>query len=446
MTSLLRTLLLRSTACSVQSAQCCTRPAWRTLASRLYPPLSQWGMFPAVEAEFEKTEKDHLEAELEDEVGPSHSDVYVKDKIVSTNQFELGGMLWKSVGPGLFHLLPLAVRALQRLEQEIDTEMEALGAQKISLSLLSPAAPWQASGRWSEFGDELFRLQDRKRAKLCLSPTHEEAVTTLVASRGHLSPSQLPIRLYQVTTKFRDEQRPRAGPLRAREFMMKDLYTFDVSSNSAAESYAAILASYTRIFHRLDLPVVVAEAAVGAMGGEVSHEFLLPSSLGEDELLSCEECGRAANMEAVQSPQNGMDMCSKCGGPMRTKRAVELGHAFRLGERYSAALGALSTKPGHSPSPLHMCCFGLGLTRILAAAVETLSENGSLVWPRVIAPFQVVVVGPKAGSREEAALGQGRAEIGRASKEDASNHEYLRIKMIISLWDQYTKECLNFLE
>ncbi|KAF2833222.1 prolyl-tRNA synthetase [Ophiobolus disseminans] len=199
---------------------------------------------------------------------------------------------------GVFHLLPLGLRVQSKLEALIDTYMHSIGASKASLSSITTEALWRQSGRYSA-NSELLRITDRRESGFLLSPTHEEEITALVASMVH-SYKDLPLRLYQVGRKYRDERRPRQGLLRAKEFMMKDLYTFDSSSSAALETYESVRAAYTAIFNDLKLPYLVADADSGNMGGKLSHEYHFPSPKGEDNVWSCSSCSYVANEELAE--------------------------------------------------------------------------------------------------------------------------------------------------
>lgn len=340
--------------------------------------------------------------------------------------------LIQPAAPGCYHLLPRAVQAVEKLVSLIDQEMASINGHKISMPCLTSAEAWRASGRWNLMGSELFRLRDRTGADLCLGPTHEEAVTRLLAAQGVASYRQLPLRLYQVTQKFRDEPRPCHGLLRGREFLMKDLYTFDVSERTARQTYGEVFASYRRIFARLGLPITTVEASTGAIGGKASHEFHLMADVGEDQLLSCCRCGFSINvemMEAFSVPADtvvshidgsadkvGTDVthtiggtgsymcrCPKCSGRMVASKGIEVGHTFYLGTRYSEVFGAKFCDDDNKNVTMEMGCYGLGITRILAAAVEVLSTADSVRWPGPVAPYQVCILTPKWGSKEEVA-------------------------------------------
>ncbi|KAI0430421.1 class II aaRS and biotin synthetase [Xylaria sp. FL1042] len=215
---------------------------------------------------------------------------------------------------GIFHTLPLGQRVQNKLEGLIDKYMSQLGASKVSLSSISSQALWQKTNRLEGYGQELFRFADRRDVPYILAPTHEEEITTLVAKRVK-SYKYLPLRLYQIGRKYRDEIRPRHGVLRSREFVMKDLYTFDHSLQSALKTYEEARAAYNRLFDELKLPYLVAEASSGGIGGDLSHEYHLPSPIGEDNVISCTDCDYVANEElATTRPLPSEDNNVKSAG------------------------------------------------------------------------------------------------------------------------------------
>ena len=207
----------------------------------------------------------------------------------------------RRVGPGIYSWLPLGLRMLRNIEAVVRQEMDAIGAQEIQFPALLPREPYQATGRWTEYGANLFRLRDRKGADYLLGPTHEELFTLTV--KGEFSSyKDYPVILYQVQTKYRDEERPRAGILRGREFLMKDSYSFDLSDEGLAKSYQLHRDAYIKIFDRLGLRYVIVSAVSGAMGGSASEEFLADAETGEDTYVRSTESGYAANVEAVTTP------------------------------------------------------------------------------------------------------------------------------------------------
>ncbi|XP_011762634.2 probable proline--tRNA ligase, mitochondrial isoform X3 [Macaca nemestrina] len=302
--------------------------------------------------------------------------------------------------PGCYHLLPYTVRAMEKLVRVIDQEMQAIGGQKVNMPTLSPAELWQATNRWDLMGKELLRLRDRHGKEYCLGPTHEEAITALIAAQKKLSYKQLPFLLYQVTRKFRDEPRPRFGLLRGREFYMKDMYTFDSSPEAAQQTYNLVCDAYCSLFNRLGLRFVKVQADVGSIGGTMSHEFQLPVDVGEDRLAICPHCSFSANLETLDLSQMN---CPACQGPLTETKGIEVGHTFYLGTKYSSIFNAQFTNIYGKPSLAEMGCYGLGVTRILAAAIEVLSTEDCVRWPSLLAPYQACLIPPKKGSKEEAA-------------------------------------------
>ncbi|MFC9835000.1 proline--tRNA ligase [Rhodococcus sp. NPDC127530] len=206
----------------------------------------------------------------------------------------------RRIAPGVYSWLPLGLRVLREVERVVREEMNGIGAQEISLPALLPREPYEASNRWTEYGDGLFRLKDRKGGDYLLGPTHEE-LFALTVKGEYNSYKDFPVTLYQVQTKYRDEERPRAGILRGREFVMKDSYSFDLTDEGLTESYRAHRDAYERIFSRLGVKYVIVSATSGAMGGSASEEFLAESEIGEDTYVRCLESGYAANVEAVKT-------------------------------------------------------------------------------------------------------------------------------------------------
>ncbi|CAN9500894.1 unnamed protein product [Ophioblennius macclurei] len=303
--------------------------------------------------------------------------------------------------PGCYYYLPATVRSMEKLVRVIDQEMQSIGGQKIDMPSLCSADLWKTSERWDLMGKELFRLKDRHAADYCLGPTHEEVVTTLVAHQATLSYKQLPLLLYQITRKFRDEPKPKFGLLRGREFYMKDMYSFDVSEEAARQTYESVCQAYTRLFARLGLGCVQVQADTGNIGGKLSHEFQLPADIGEDRLLVCGSCSFSANVETLPSDSSSCPRCKS--GTLVESKGIEVGHTFYLGKKYSHIFKASFSNAQNKPSIAEMGCFGLGVTRILAAAVEVMSTEERIRWPGLIAPYQVCVLPPKKGSKADEA-------------------------------------------
>jgi len=289
--------------------------------------------------------------------------------------------------------MPLGLRVLNKLIRIVDNEMSKIGAQKLLLPNLTNASLWEKTNRLQDIQAELFTVQDRHKNLFILSPTYEEAITDLVASVGIISPKRLPLLLYQISNKWRDEMKPRLGLFRGREFIMKDLYSFDSSLDDAKNTYEAVREAYENIFRHIGIEYTIAVGDTGMMGGTLSHEYHYLSDIGEDTVLSCRSCGFHIN-----STMHETNVCTTCNGDMLQHKAVEIGHTFLLGTRYSEPLNARFADQNDS-KPMMMGCFGLGLTRLIATAVETLSNEEELRWPKHIAPYTVCILPPKIKSQ-----------------------------------------------
>ncbi|XP_072295245.1 probable proline--tRNA ligase, mitochondrial [Eucyclogobius newberryi] len=352
-----------------------TRPRALPLVSRLYQPSNLRDVGPDSRLQGEQTCK-------------------------SQRLMQQAGLIHPS-NPGCYYYLPSTVRSMEKLVRVIDQEMQAVGGQKLDMPSLCSADLWRTSDRWELMGKELFRLKDRHGADFCLGPTHEEAVTTLVAHQSTVSHRQLPLLLYQITRKFRDEPKPKFGLLRGREFYMKDMYSFDVSEEAARRTYEAVCNAYAALFARLGLPCVRVQAEAGNIGGTLSHEFQLPAEIGEDKLLVCGSCAFSANVETLSTDQTD---CPKCKtGKLAQSKGIEVGHTFYLGKKYSNMFNAAFSNTQNKPAIAEMGCYGLGVTRILAAAIEVLSTDDEIRWPGLLAPYQVCVLPPKKGSKADGA-------------------------------------------
>ncbi|MBF6348852.1 MULTISPECIES: proline--tRNA ligase [Nocardia] len=256
----------------------------------------------------------------------------------------------RRVAPGVYSWLPLGLRVLHKVEEVVREEMNAIGAQEISLPALLPRDPYEATNRWTEYGDSLFRLRDRKGADMLLGPTHEE-LFTLTVKGEYNSYKDLPVTLYQIQAKYRDEERPRAGILRGREFIMKDSYSFDLDEAGLKASYNAHREAYQRIFERLGVKYVIVAATSGAMGGSASEEFLADSPVGEDTYVVCRESGYAANVEAVVTaapeplPLEGQPAAVVHDTPDTPTIAalVDWANAAGIGERFGRPVTAADT-------------------------------------------------------------------------------------------------------
>ncbi|MGE5381153.1 MAG: proline--tRNA ligase [Methylocystaceae bacterium] len=438
---------------------------------------------------------------------------------------------------GVYTYLPLASRVLRKIEQIVREEMDNAGGQEVLMPIIQPRELWDDSGRWAVYGDEMFRLKDRHEREFCLGPTHEEVVTDLVKRDAH-SYRDFPLMLYQIQNKYRDEIRPRFGLMRGREFIMKDLYSFDINQEGLDRSYQKMYKAYQKIFERMGLAYRVVEADSGAIGGNASHEFIVLASNGESVIVYCDECQYAANVEKAEAvPQpvssgaksgnlekfptpglktiddlvqatgepasqlvktliyvadgkpvavlirgdrelneiklknllqaNELDMADEervrqtvgagfgslgpvnlpypiyadleirslssfsCGAnedgyhyrqvqpdrdfkveayhdlrnaiagdycphchnaSLLETRGIEVGHIFKLGTKYSEKLGATYLAENGQQYPVIMGCYGIGVSRTMAAAIEQCYDEDGIIWPVAIAPYQVVII------------------------------------------------------
>lgn len=229
------------------------------------------------------------------------------------------------------------------------------------------------------------------------SQTHEESITALLAQISPVTYRSFPLRLYQITQKFRDEMKPRFGLIRAKEFLMKDLYTFDLDQSSAGETYELVNEQYEKLFRRLEVPFEKIAADGNAMGGKISHEYHILTSIGEDQIVRCKKCSRAVNKELCLVSGK---ICNSCE-QLETHQGIEIGHTFILEDKYSKILNASYLSKTGKSVPLQMGCYGIGVTRLIAASIEKMSTDQEIRWPLLLAPFKVCIIPPKAGSKEE---------------------------------------------
>ncbi len=299
--------------------------------------------------------------------------------------------LIRQMGAGMWTWLPAGWRVHQHVVGIVREEMDAIGGQEMLMPVLQPAEPWQKTGRIEI--DELFKLSDRKGSELVLAMTHEEAVT-FHAAQAIRSYRDLPQIVYHFQVKERDEPRPRAGVLRTREFVMKDSYSFDRDQAGMEESYRLHVDAYDRMMDRTGLRWYRVEGDVGMMGGLGAHEYMAPCPAGEDEVVL--GAGYAANVE-VAAVSAGVERVGedyfKDGERLTLEPAIEVGNIFKLGTRYSLALGASYLDEQGTEQPVWMASYGIGPARIVAAAVEQYADEHGISWPRALAPFQVHLVG-----------------------------------------------------
>lgn len=304
-----------------------------------------------------------------------------------SHQYLLQGDFVEQTISGVYRFLPLGLRVHRKIEETIREEMANLGAQEVYLPVLQNKALWRETERWKTIDPPLFKLKDRHQKETALGPTHEEEIVDIVRKRI-ASYKDLPIYLFQIQNKFRNEVRPTAGLLRLREFVMKDLYSFHRDKKDLIRFYKEVKRSYFKIFKRCGLKTICVEANPGTIGGELSHEFMVLSESGEDRIFICKKCGFGANLEKVGKIKN----CPNCQGRLEEKRAIELGHIFYLGIKYSQAMGAKYRDREGKEKLVLMGCYGIGVPRLMAAIVEVHHDEKGIIWPREVAPFNVHLI------------------------------------------------------
>lgn len=327
------------------------------------------------------------------------------EKITSKSQkllLELG--LIKSTGNGTFHLLPILQKSLDKCIKLIEQQLNEINCQKLTLPILTSSLLWKKSGRLNNDLTEFFTLKDHNEKIFILSPTHEESITSLLSLSSPISYKQLPLKLYQIGIKFRDELKPRFGLIRTKEFLMKDLYSFDCNINNAKQTYNEINNVYEKLFNKLELPWIKVNGSTGIMGGDISHEYHIISKIGEDNLLNCLKCNFSSNSELYE---NNLDeilkKCPNCNNnsSIQINKGIEIAHTFLLGDKYSKPLKATFLKSNNQIDNLIMGCYGIGITRLLSGSIEILSTENEIRWPTLLAPFKYCIIPPKNGSKEE---------------------------------------------
>lgn len=301
---------------------------------------------------------------------------------------------------GVYSYLPLGLRVLSRIEKIIRQEMNKTGAQELLLPSLHPIELWQETGRDKVLEDIMIKFKDNRGRVLCLGPTHEEVITKIVRDFVQ-SYRQLPVTLYQIQTKFRDELRTRFGIVRACEFIMKDAYSFDRDEEGMKKNYELMYEAYNKIFIRCGLNPLILKADSGAMGGDMSHEFMVSAPIGEDNILICNNCNFYSKSD--ESHIDGMD-CPKCQKEkLKIQTAIELGHIFQLGTKYSKAQNALFLDEDGKQKPVIMGCYGIGVSRLIAAIIEKNNDEKGIIWPREVAPFDIQIL-PLNSSKDDESL------------------------------------------
>lgn len=287
---------------------------------------------------------------------------------------------------GVYSYLPLGLKVLNNIQRIIRQELDVCGACELLLPALQPQELWIRSGRNKDMGEVLIKFTDRRGRDSCLGPTHEEVITELV--KNYISSyKQLPLILYQIQTKFRDEIRPRFGVVRACEFIMKDAYSFDKDEAGLDKNYKTMHKAYNKIFKRCGLNVLTKEADPGFMGGNISHEFMAPTESGEDLVSLCPKCKLVKSIT-----EDKVGTCPQCQAKLKIINTIEVGHIFKLGTKYSSIFGANFLDARGKLAPIIMGCYGIGVSRLMAAIIEQNRDAEGIIWPREISPYKVIVL------------------------------------------------------
>ena len=305
------------------------------------------------------------------------------------------GMIRK-VSSGIYTWLPLGLKVLRKIENIVREEMDQSGAQEVLMPMVHPKELWEETKRWEKMGPELLRFKDRHDRDFCLGPTHEEVITDLVRNNVK-SYKELPLNIYQIQTKFRDEIRPRYGVMRGREFLMKDSYSFNIDEASLQETYLLMRNTYKKILERIGLEYKIVKADSGAIGGDASEEFHVLAENGEDTIAISDASEFAINTELLLN--EGEDISSLEGKPspdgngvIEIKKGIEVGHIFQLGKIYTELMKVNVLNQEGRAVDLFMGCYGIGVSRLVAAAIEQNNDDKGILWPESIAPYEVNIV------------------------------------------------------
>ena len=326
---------------------------------------------------------------------PTLKDAPQEAEVISHKLMLRAGMI-RRVASGIYTWLPLGLKVLRKIETIVREEMDSSGAQEVLMPMVQPKELWEETNRWEKMGPELLRIQDRHKRDFCLGPTHEEVITDLIRNNVK-SYKELPLNIYQIQTKFRDEVRPRYGVMRGREFLMKDSYSFNEDEASLQETYLTMRDTYKKIIERIGLDYKIVAADSGAIGGDASEEFHVLAETGEDTIAISDASEYAINTELLL--KEGEDIASLEGTPspdgkgvIQVKKGIEVGHIFQLGKVYAEEMKANVLNKEGKASTLFMGCYGIGVSRLVAAAIEQNNDDKGIVWPHSIAPFDINII------------------------------------------------------
>ncbi len=336
-----------------------------------------------------------------------------KEAQIASHRLMLRAGMIQQSSAGIYSWLPLGKKVLDKIAQLVREEQNRAGAIEIMMPTIQPAELWQESGRYDDYGAEMLRIKDRHERDMLYGPTNEEQVTDIFRSNVR-SYKALPLNLYHIQWKFRDEVRPRFGIMRGREFLMKDAYSFDIDADAARQSYNRMFVSYLKTFARMGLTAIPMEADTGPIGGDMSHEFIILAETGESgvyfhkdwlntDLVTSVDYSedlqpvvdRFTSLYARADEKHDPANCPVEEGDLMSLRGIEIGHIFYFGEKYSEPMGATVAGPDGSNIPVHMGSYGIGVSRLVGGIIEASHDDKGIIWPRAVAPFDVAVVNLK---------------------------------------------------
>lgn len=333
---------------------------------------------------------------------------------IASHRLMLRAGLVRQLSAGLYNWLPLGLKVLRNIETIVREEMNKAGAIELLMPCIQPAELWKESGRYDAYGKEMLRIQDRHEHELLFGPTNEEVITDLFR-KNVKSYKNLPLNLYHIQWKFRDEIRPRFGVMRGREFLMKDAYSFDLDYEGAKKSYDIMYEAYLNTFKRMGLTAIPVRAETGPIGGNLSHEFQIIAETGESDVYYDADfealmdaphvdIDKLHSLYAAADELHDPATCPVPAERLRKKRGVEVGHIFYFGTKYSEALGATVLDSEGKQVTVEMGAYGIGVSRLVGAIIEAYHDEDGIIWPEEVAPFKVAVLNLKSGAEECEAL------------------------------------------
>ena len=338
-----------------------------------------------------------------------------KEAQIASHRLMLRAGMVQQSSAGIYSWLPLGKRVLDKIENIVREEQNRAGALEILMPTIQPAELWQESGRYDDYGAEMLRIVDRHERNMLYGPTNEEQITDIF--RAHVrSYKALPLNMYHIQWKFRDEVRPRFGIMRGREFLMKDAYSFDLDGDKARAAYNRMFVSYLKTFARMGLTAIPMEADTGPIGGDMSHEFIILAETGESGVFFHKDwmninldadidynadlqpfVDKFTSLYARADDMHDAENCPVAADDLMSLRGIEIGHIFYFGTKYSETMGATVSGPDAKPVPVHMGSYGIGVSRLVGGIIEASHDDKGIIWPDAVAPFGVAIVNLKPG-------------------------------------------------